>query len=123
MERRPLEKRVAILILALFLTGVTVAPLCAQTYPSKPVRFILPFPAGGLTDVLGRIMAQKFADGLGQPVVPENRPGAGGTLGIEIVSIRKDRFLKKVDVGFGKTGCQSWPNKGKTQFIELFFLN
>ncbi|MBM4315083.1 MAG: tripartite tricarboxylate transporter substrate binding protein [Deltaproteobacteria bacterium] len=86
MERKPLEKRAAILIFALFLTGVTVAPLCAQTYPSKPVRFILPFPAGGLTDVLGRIMAQKFADGLGQPVVPENRPGAGGTLGIEIAA-------------------------------------
>jgi tripartite-type tricarboxylate transporter receptor subunit TctC len=86
MRGKPLEKRAAILILALFLTGVTIAPLCAQTYPSKPVRFILPFPAGGLTDVLGRIMAQKFADGLGQPIVPENRPGAGGTLGIEIVA-------------------------------------
>ena len=86
MERRPLGKTAVIVLLAFFLMGVMVAPLCAQTYPNKPVRFILPFPAGGLTDVLGRIMGQKFADGLGQPIVPENRPGAGGNLGIEIAA-------------------------------------
>ena len=84
--RRPLGKMAAMIVLVFFLMGVMVGQLCAQTYPSKPVRFILPFPAGGLTDVLGRIMGQKFADGLGQPIVPENRPGAGGNLGIEIAA-------------------------------------
>ncbi len=86
MTRRPLVKMAAIVVLGFFLMGVMVATLCAQAYPSKPVRFILPFPAGGLTDVLGRIMSQKFADGLGQPMVPENRPGAGGNLGIEMAA-------------------------------------
>lgn len=79
-------KRIVMTAIIFFLMGVMIAPLCAQTYPSKPVRFILPFPAGGLTDVLGRIMGQKFADGLGQPIVPENRPGAGGNLGIEVAA-------------------------------------
>jgi len=58
-------------------------PAYAQTYPVKPLRFILPFPAGGPTDILGRIIGQKLAVQLGQPVVPENRPGAGGNVGTE----------------------------------------
>ncbi len=57
-----------------------------STYPNKPVRFILPFPAGGPTDILGRIIGQKLAAQLGQPVVPENRPGAGGNVGTEYAS-------------------------------------
>ena len=55
----------------------------AQAYPSKPIRFVLPFPPGGGTDILGRIFAQKLSEGVGQPVVPENRPGAGGNVGME----------------------------------------
>ena len=68
---------------AFFLFGATIAPLGAQTYPSKPVRFILPFPPGGPTDILGRIIGAKYAGQFGQPVVPENRPGAGGNVGTE----------------------------------------
>ena len=68
---------------AFLLVGASVLPLCAQTYPSKPVHFILPFPAGGPTDILGRIIGQKLAERLGQPFVPENRPGAGGNNGAE----------------------------------------
>jgi tripartite-type tricarboxylate transporter receptor subunit TctC len=63
--------------------AMTAQPLYAQSYPTRPVRFILPFPAGGPTDLLGRIMGQKLAAQLGQPVVPENRPGAGGNVGTE----------------------------------------
>lgn len=55
----------------------------AQAYPSKPIRFVLPFPPGGGTDILGRILAQKLSESIGQPVVPENRPGAGGNVGNE----------------------------------------
>ena len=86
VKGRPLGTMAAVIVIAFFLMGALAMPLGAQTYPSKPVRFILPFPAGGLTDVLGRIMGQKFADRLGQPIVPENRPGAGGNLGIEMVA-------------------------------------
>jgi tripartite-type tricarboxylate transporter receptor subunit TctC len=63
-----------------------VTPLWAQTYPNKPIRLIMPFPAGGGADIVGRIIGQKLAERLGQPVVAENRPGAGGNLGIEFVA-------------------------------------
>ena len=50
----------------------------AQTYPNKPIRFVVPFPAGGIADVMARVIGQKFTDAWNQPVVVENRPGAGG---------------------------------------------
>ena len=62
------------------------APAGAQSYPAKPVRFILPFPPGGPTDILGRIIGQRLAVQLNQPVVPENRPGAGGNVGTEFAA-------------------------------------
>jgi len=56
----------------------------AQAYPVKQVRLILPFPPGGPTDLLGRAIAQKLTEQMGQTVVADNRPGAGGNLGIEL---------------------------------------
>lgn len=58
----------------------------AQTFPSKQMRLILPFPAGGPTDLLGRAVAQKMGEQLGQTMVADNRPGAGGNLGIELAA-------------------------------------
>src|SRR5262245_16125183 len=69
------------------LLGLSLCVLClgawAQDYPSKPVRFILPFPPGGGTDILGRLIAERLSAALGQPVVTENRGGAGGNVGAE----------------------------------------
>lgn len=62
----------------------TSAP--AQGYPSKPVRMIIGFPAGSSSDVVGRVVANKLTDGLGRAVVFENRPGAGGNIGAEVVA-------------------------------------
>ena len=58
----------------------------AQTYPQKPVRLVVPFSPGAGTDTLSRILAHKMGEGLGQPIVVDNRPGAGGTIGTEIVA-------------------------------------
>ncbi len=70
----------------LLLLGVMVGPLDAQSYPNKQLRLILPFPPGGPTDILGRAIGQKLSEQIGHPVVIDNRPGAGGNLGVEVAS-------------------------------------
>jgi tripartite-type tricarboxylate transporter receptor subunit TctC len=74
-------------LLVLALIAVCLAcGVSAQSYPVKPIRFIVPFPAGGPTDVLGRVIAQKLSEQVGQPVVLDNRSGAGGNLGMELAA-------------------------------------
>ena len=66
--------------------ALAMAALVAQAqpaYPSRPLKLILPFPPGGSTDLLGRALSERLAEQLRQPVVPENRPGAGGNVGAE----------------------------------------
>jgi len=65
------------------------APVFAQPWPAKPITLIVPFPAGGTTDVLARALAEKLQQSLGQPVIVESRPGAGATLGADYVAKAK----------------------------------
>ena len=59
---------------------------CAQTYPHKPITLVVPFAAGGTVNLMGRLVAQRMGDVLGQPVVVDNRAGAGGTIGAGYVA-------------------------------------
>ena len=69
-------------LLAMLFAGLSLGAT-AQTFPSKPMHVIVPFPPGGPTDVLGRIVAQGLSDALGQPAVVENKAGAAGNIGME----------------------------------------
>ncbi|ESH95094.1 MULTISPECIES: tripartite tricarboxylate transporter substrate binding protein [unclassified Cupriavidus] len=79
-------------ILGIALAGLATAivalptPASAADYPAKPIRFIVPYAAGGTTDLVARTVGQRVAEKLGQPVVIENRPGAGGNIGMEAVA-------------------------------------
>jgi tripartite-type tricarboxylate transporter receptor subunit TctC len=78
----------------LALLALTLSPAFAQeTYPSRPIRIVVPFPAGGPTDILSRIVAQKMSEDFGQPVVVENRPGADTALGaVQVAKAAPDGY-------------------------------
>jgi tripartite-type tricarboxylate transporter receptor subunit TctC len=71
--------------MVLFLLGFSL-DAAAQRYPARPIRMIVPLPPAGSTDIIARIVAQKYTDALGRSVVIDNRPGAGTTLGTELVA-------------------------------------
>jgi hypothetical protein len=72
---------------ALVLTAMIIAgDAAAQSYPSKPIRIVVPYPAGGTSDILARAIGQKLSDAWGQPVVVDNKPGANGNVGADIVA-------------------------------------
>ena len=79
------QVRLTAVLATLCLTAVMPAA-AADTYPSRPIRFIVPFPPGGGNDIVGRIVAAKLGEGLGQQVVIDNRGGAGGTIGTDITA-------------------------------------
>src|SRR5688500_11032699 len=62
------------------------APALAQSDPTKPIKMVVPFAAGGGTDVLARVVGEKLAAGMGQPVVIDNKPGAAGIIGTDAVA-------------------------------------
>jgi tripartite-type tricarboxylate transporter receptor subunit TctC len=72
--------------LAAALALAFAAPAAAQDYPQQPIHLIIPFGPGGGSDIVGRILAQALQEKLGQPVVVDNRPGAGGTIGNEVIA-------------------------------------
>ncbi|MEK6591859.1 MAG: tripartite tricarboxylate transporter substrate binding protein [Pseudomonadota bacterium] len=79
--------RISVVIAGMLsLGGAAVSAAHAQNYPAKPVRVIVPFSPGGAADVPGRILMSRLSESLGQQVIVDNRPGAGSTIGAEIVS-------------------------------------
>jgi tripartite-type tricarboxylate transporter receptor subunit TctC len=82
----------ATLLATLATLAMSTAPLVAQAqssasgYPTKPIRLVVPFPAGGATDIFARTLSQKLGEKIGATVVVENKPGAGGTLGSDLVA-------------------------------------
>ena len=87
-ERFPFTRRTALQLAALALASVAGAAH-AQAWPSKPVSLVVPFPAGGTTDVLARALAERLSPAIGQPVIVENKPGAGATIGADYVAKAK----------------------------------
>ena len=73
-------------IVSLALAFAALGPLAAQSYPDKPIRIIVTVAAGGPMDTIARFVGQQMQARLGQPVVVENRPGAGGSVGAEIAA-------------------------------------
>ena len=81
----PFARLVCVTLLSLFVS-LLASTAAAQSWPARPIKIIAPFAAGGLADVLARSVAERLAKSLGQPVVVENRTGAGGNVGADAVA-------------------------------------
>jgi tripartite-type tricarboxylate transporter receptor subunit TctC len=87
------SRRLMLLTLSVLATIGMDASALAQSYPTRPITLVVPFTAGAVTDIVGRFLAQKLTDALGQPVVVENRAGAGGIVGAaSVVRARPDGY-------------------------------
>src|SRR5688500_12995953 len=87
LMNRSLSALCAFSVLSVTLLLTFVSPAAhAQAYPSKPIRFVVPYPAGGPLDTIARLLGAKVAESVKQPVVVDNKPGAGGNIGADIVA-------------------------------------
>src|ERR1700753_1343844 len=81
----------------LFCAAFSIPASAADSYPSRPIRLLIPFPPAGITDLSGRIAAEALRAKLGQPVVAENKPGANGVLGLrELLKSEPDGYTLMV---------------------------
>ena len=87
MKARHHGKGITLIRAVMFVAGIALAAAThAQTYPSKPIRMVVPFAAGGITDVLIRVLSDKLQQRVGQSVLVDNRPGANGLIGADVVA-------------------------------------
>ena len=83
---QPLREVIVVRTIAVLVFALLTFPVGAQTYPSRTIHFVSAFAPGGTTDILARILAEKLREQVGQPVIVENRPGAGGNIGSNSVA-------------------------------------
>ena len=88
------------LLCAFGITAAIAPGAFAQAWPTKPIRIVVPIPPGQATDILARVMADQLTRALGQQVVAENRPGAGGSIGADVVAKAKGG----ADLNYGSSG-------------------
>ena len=100
------------LFFACTVCGIALAQSAVNNYPNKPIKIIVPFPAGGTSDVLARLIGQKIGDAMGQMVIVDNKPGASGNLGAEMVAkAAPDGYtLVLMDVGTLSISQTLYPN-------------
>ena len=96
----------------------------AQTFPSRPITLVVPFPPGGSTGIVARVIAEKMSETLGQPVVIDNRPGAGGlTGGRSVAKSAPDGYtLLATSTGTTAIGPSIYPNAGFDPRIGRFLI-
>jgi len=93
-------RQLRVLVLAVFALGFAAAAV-AQSYPSRPIKVIVPFPPGDAADILSRLIGPKVSERMGQPVIVENRAGASGQIGLEVL---KNAAADGYTIGVGQGG-------------------
>src|SRR5918911_476447 len=115
-----MRERLSLAVLALLL--MLCAATAAEPYPTRPVRLIIPFPAGGSNDVVGRLVASQLGEKLGQSVIVDNRGGGGGTIGMNAAakSPADGYTLLLVSVGWPVSIALKWmPEESLQWFVPV----
>src|SRR5947209_19482384 len=96
-------------LLGLITLCATPLPARGQEYPAKPIRLVVPFPPGGPNDIIGRVLGQKMQELLGQLIIIDNRPGAGGALGTDnVAKSEPDGYSRSEERRVGKEWRAGW---------------